>query len=528
MRVLSYVPGGYRGHLVTVEVDCRTGIPGMDIVGLPGSEVREARDRVRVAIRNSGFGFPQERILVNLSPSDVPKSGNGFDLAIAIALLVASQQIGGWSADVMVVGELFLSGAVGAVRGAIAAVAEAQEAGTRRFIVPEANLAEARTVADGWVAGLGRLEDARSAVAWLAGPDPGSSVYNPGDARSGPTGGAAPLSRRAARVPASSMLEDYGELRGHAGLKRVLEISAAGGHHVLLTGPPGSGKSAAVLLLPTILPPLTRTEAIEVTRIHSLAGEPMPPDGLIRTRPFRAPHHTSSPEGLLGGGPGLLPGEVSLAHRGVLFLDEALEFHRPSLQGLREPLERRQVRIVRASMRAWYPAAFQLILACNPCPCGLIGRDDASCMCGLGEVERYWRRLGAPLLDRIELRLTVTPSAYPDLPWTDPSSAMAERVAAAVRVQERRLGPLGRNADLRPSQLAEHCLGSPGVPTLIRRAVERLGLSTRATLAVQRVARTIADLDRCDAVTEEHVAEAISYRTLGEREPIWRGVLAAP
>lgn len=508
VTIYSYAPGGYRGHVVAVEVDCRTGIPGMDIVGLPASEVREARERARVAIRNSGFEFPARRILVSLSPADVPKIGNGFDLAIAAAILYGSGQLSGLAnASILMIGELHLDGAVGPVRGTLAAVAEGRDAGMHGFVVPSANLAEARSV-ETRTSGIGRLRELPNALEMLEHssdrrPEPGILPTTPAEPAPG------------------TMLRDYRELRGQSDLKRVLEIAAAGGHHALVVGPPGGGKSAAIGLYPTIALPLSRDESIEVTRIHSLAGETARRHGLLEHRPFRAPHHNASTEGLLGGRMPHVPGEVALAHRGTLFLDEALEFRRPVLQGLREPLEHHRVRVVRAKGNYWFPAAIQLLLATNQCPCGLLGRSDRECLCSLAEVDRYWRRLGGPLLDRIDLRVHVAPLPLEALPETDSSAAIACRVrrAGQFRVRVRRQAKQNRDLTAQEAGSEQALCGAAREAFAV--ASSRLCLSTRASLSVLRVARTVADLDGALRIREEHVLEAVSYRRYGEQRPLW-------
>jgi magnesium chelatase family protein len=316
---------------------------------------------------------------------------------------------------------------------------------------------------------------------------------------------------------------DYARLRGSGIFKRALSVAAAGGHHLIVVGPPGAGKSMGVGLLPSILPPLRRKEALEVTRIHSIAGELDPSDGLARHRPFRAPHHNSSTEGLLGGGRGVRPGEVSLAHRGVLFLDEALEFRRPVLQGLREPLERGRVHISRAGHTYWFPAAFQLCMAANPCPCGNLGRADRVCLCSLAEVDRYWRRIGGPLLDRVDVRVAVRAEHISSLPATEGSSAMRQDVAAASQRARERNSRYGceKNADIPVELLFDACRMSERARSAYRAACEKLRLSTRASVSVARVARTIADLSSSETVSAQDVLEAVAHRRNGEDRPLW-------
>jgi magnesium chelatase family protein len=506
----------------------------MDIVGLPASEVREARDRARVAIRNSGFDFPSKRILVSLAPADVPKIGNGFDLSIAAAILAGSGQLGsGFSEAIMMIGELHLDGSVGPVRGVLAAVAEGVDEGICAFAVPATNVREARAVAHGRavpiasLAGLPQaLHSLHRAATVSAGSDEGR--FQPADddgievgscPREAPAAALGRASQRPSRD--GSMLSDYAQLRGLGDLKRVLEIGAAGRHHLLVVGPPGAGKSAAVGLFPTIQTPLSHDEAIAVTRIHSLAAEPGQPVGLLTSRPFRSPHHNTSTEGLLGGRLPQIPGEVALAHCGTLFLDEALEFRRPVLQGLREPLEYRRIRVARARGNYWFPAALQLVLATNRCPCGMLGRPDRMCLCSVSEVDRYWRKLGGPLLDRIDLRIPVAPTPLEQLPPTDSSGEMATRVHRAVSYRCEVRGQDAPNAYLTAEDAQVRACVTAAARTAFTHAARVFGLSTRASLSVLRVARTIADLAESPRVDEVHILEAVSYRRYGEVRPLW-------
>jgi len=511
MEIISYAPFGYRGQLVSVEVDLRIGIPGTDIIGLPASEVREAKERVRVALRNSGFSYPAKRVLINLAPADVPKAGNAFDLAIALAVILQSEQLQPPPIDrLLVLGELHLDGSVARVRGGISAVDEAARSGVRRFLVPHGNQGEASAV------GVGRI----GVVKHLAQLGRLLGELGADNVRKEP-GVASSLTRRPA--PPSLVGGDFINLRGNGVFKRTLALAAAGGHHLLVVGPPGAGKSMGISLLPTILPALRREEALEVTRVHSLAGEIPAGAGLLRAPPFRTPHHNSSVEGLLGGGRLVRPGEVSLAHRGVLFLDEALEFHRPALQGLREPLEKRRVHIARAGRNYWYPAAFQLFMATNPCPCGNLGRRDRECLCSLTEVERYWRRIGGPLLDRVDLRVAVASCDIDSLPIGESSSEMRRAVLTARQRQEARRIRAGcrHNAELPVERLFAVVEMTEPARRIYRTACIKLRLSARASVSVARVARTIADLEDTDQVSEDQVLEAVAHRRNGEDQPLW-------
>ena len=505
MQILSYVPAGYTGHLVAVEVDIRLGIPGTDIVGLAGSAVREARERVRVAVRRSGFHYPRDRVVVNLSPAGVPKSGTGLDLAIAVAILCAAGEV--HSSDqhpMLVVGELGLSGAVRPVPGVLAAVSEAAERGIERFLVPAANRAEAEVVGRGRVLAAGSIEEAVGSIR---------------SGRSPATGGRLAKPRRAAPIAASDV-GDFRFVRGSRQVVRAMEIAAAGRHHLFLVGPPGSGKTLSARTFASILPPLSPSEAAEVTRVHSLAGALLPGHGLLTTPPFRSPHHSASPEGMAGGGMTPRPGELSLAHHGVLFLDEALQFKVPVLQSLRQPMETARVVIARAGGNYWFPADFQLIMATNPCPCGNLGRSDRYCLCGQLEIARYWRRLGAPILDRIDLRVAVSPftGSLSDEPDGESSAVIRDRVGAAVDRQRHRYRhqPFDRNARVTGPTIS--AMGTLSAETLrvLERATRALRFSNRAQYSVLRVARTIADLEGAESVTHHHLLEAVQHRRLGE------------
>ena len=501
----SAVVNGVRSTLVTVEVHRGDGVPQQTIVGLPGKAVRESLDRIHGACQRIGVALGPRRTTINLAPADHPKAGTGLDLPIALGMLAADgvipvDRLG----DAVCVGELQLDGSVRGVPGVLPAALAARDAGVERIVVPAVNAAEAVAVEEVVTVPIASL---RQALAWARGGIlPAAPQYRP----------------RALLGPAADLCEIAGQPVG----RRALEIAAAGGHHLLLTGLPGAGKTLLARALPGILPELTRAEALEASAVYSAAGK-LGPGGLLRESPFRAPHHSVTAAGLIGGGVPLKPGEVSLAHCGVLFLDELPEFRREALEALRQPLEEGSIRLVRGGRTAQMPARFQLVAAMNPCPCGQ-GPDSDTCRCTLGQVRGYWRRLSGPLLDRLDIVLEVDPVAIDQLigaePGAEPSVVVRERVAAARKLQRRRRVALEKcapgkspcavstNAALEARQIPIACPLDQALSRRARREAARLGISARGWHRVLRVARTIADLAGREELDYADLAEAFQYR----------------
>jgi len=489
---------------ITVEVDIAFGLPAFSLVGLPDSAVKEARERVFSALKNGGFHVPSRRITINLAPADLRKEGSALDLPMALGILAASEQMeSGLLDDVMVLGELSLDGGLRPARGILSMALMARQQGWSTILLPAANYREAELVPGLRLLAASSLTGAIEALRVGKGLGPEGLPEVP---------------------PAPAELElDFGEIKGQAQSKRALEVAASGGHNFLMAGSPGCGKTLMARRLPSILPPLSDEEGLEATRIYSVAGLLHPGHGILRQRPFRAPHHSISDQALVGGGRVPRPGEVSLAHLGVLFLDELPEFRKSTLETLRQPLEDGHVTIARTAHTVAYPSRCMLGAAMNPCPCGFLLDPLGRCTCPPEAVRRYRGRISGPLLDRIDLHLEVPSLTVSEMlaeRWEESSASIRERVVRARAVQQDRFrgqDGIHCNAHMTVREIRRHCVLSEGCTGLLRKAVESLGLSARAYDRILKVARTLADLDGAEAIAERHIAEAIHYRSFDRK-----------
>ena len=506
--IYTFSPFGFEGSLVTVEVDLRRGIPAVDIVGLADGAVRESRERMRSAVINSGFDFPSERVLISLSPSDLKKEGAGFDLPLALAVLIQSKRndFNFIRENIMVMGELELNGNLRPVRAVHAAAATAVSAGIKMCIVPAENAEEARAAGSMKVFGANNLTEAFSA---LSNSELFTSRKQISNLNSVLISEEGMIEKHGVLFAPVEKGFEYGEVKNQGELIRAVQIAAAGGHNLLAYGAPGCGKTLSLQKFSALLPLLTPEESASVTRIHSIAGLLSKGSSIIRKPVFRQPHQTASIEGMCGGGSQCRPGEISLAHNGVLFLDEASEFKTSVLQMLRVPLESRTITISRAGRTTVYPADFQLLMSANPCPCGNFGSKEKICLCSARAVEQYWKKFSAPLLDRIDIRVRVD-SEKKTTSTSRTTDELREEIALAVSIQRKRQG--NRNARLQPSDIEKICMTDSEAKKILEDAAERYEFSPRASAGCLKVSRTLADMKGLQTINGECMKEAVLLR----------------